>query len=126
MRQCEGKSERGLQVFKDMRGEEARGGLHRLSDKRGALTSVYSSVFVDARPCGFVRDAPTLTPMWVRIKMGMVLCDFSMCVRPLNKKYHTHTFVSKLNSIIFFFFRANTNSSDLPDLMLSTVLSLKA
>lgn len=41
MRQSEGKSERGLHVFKDMRGEGARGdGLHRLSDKSGALTSV--------------------------------------------------------------------------------------
>lgn len=54
-----------------------------MSDKRGALTSVYSSVFVDAHPYGFVRDTLTLTLLWVRIKIEFFVCLFVILVGPL-------------------------------------------
>lgn len=67
-----------LQVFRDLRGMVLGGvgGLRRLSDKGGALTSVRNRVFVDGRSCCFITDNQT---SGLKIKMQLVLRDVCIC-----------------------------------------------
>lgn len=67
---------KGLQVFKDMRREGARGdGQHRLSDKRGALMSVWlDTILFSEKSQLFDKQRDQ------NITHGPTLLDFSMCV----------------------------------------------